>query len=143
MTWELKTGKLKLAMLAAVVAGFGALFLINELAINWYPPIWTLSDGRSGFYQPDDIRSCMGAGLGRLRLALLDSDRRRRLDPAGAVRICVRHAARPSAASRAARASAADRRNGDARVPSVRECRNQAIRTRARTATRPRRQPRP
>ena len=63
MTWELKTGKLKLALVAAVVAGFGALYLIDELAINWYPPTWTSPDGRSGFYLPDDVRSCMGSRL--------------------------------------------------------------------------------
>ena len=59
MTWELKDGKLKLALIAAVVAGFGALYLINELAINWYPPTWTSPDGRSGYYSPDEVRSCM------------------------------------------------------------------------------------
>ena len=57
------TAKLKLALVAAVVAGFGALHLINELAINWYPPVWTSPDGRSGYYLPDDVRSCMGARL--------------------------------------------------------------------------------
>ncbi len=48
-------------------------------------------------------------GLGRIRLALLGADRRRRLDTAGAVRVRVRDAVRPPATSRAARASAADR----------------------------------
>ena len=57
------TGKLKLAMLAAVVGGFGALYLINVLAINWYPPTWTQPDGRWGYFSPDSIRSCMGARL--------------------------------------------------------------------------------
>ncbi len=57
------TAKLKLALVAAVVAGFGALHLINELAIERYPPVWTAPDGRSGYYLPADVRECMGARL--------------------------------------------------------------------------------
>lgn len=55
------TGNLKHAMLAALLAGLAVLFLVNTLTIDWYPPTWTLADGRSGYYPPTDIRSCMGA----------------------------------------------------------------------------------
>jgi hypothetical protein len=48
-------------MLATVLAGLFLVFLINEIGITWYPPVWTSSDGRNGCYDPAGVRSCMGA----------------------------------------------------------------------------------
>ncbi len=55
------TGRLKVIMLAALFAGLLLVFLINEIGINWYPPMWTASDGRTGYYDPAGVRACMGA----------------------------------------------------------------------------------
>jgi Type IV secretion-system coupling protein DNA-binding domain len=55
------TGRLKIAMLIALLVGLCTVFLINEIAINRYPPVWTLPDGRNGPYDPASIRACMGA----------------------------------------------------------------------------------
>jgi Type IV secretion-system coupling protein DNA-binding domain len=55
------TFRLKHAMLAALFAGMLAVFFVNAFAINHYPPTWTMPDGRSGFYDPNGIRHCMGA----------------------------------------------------------------------------------
>ena len=55
------TGKVRITMLALLLSGLGLVFLINEIGIGWYPPMWTLSDGRSGYFDPAGIRSCVGA----------------------------------------------------------------------------------
>ena len=55
------TGRLKVIMLAALFAGLLLVFLINEIGINRYPPMWMAADGRSGYYDPAGVRTCMGA----------------------------------------------------------------------------------
>ncbi len=37
--------------------------LINEIGISRNPPTWMLADGRTGTFDPQSIRSCMGARL--------------------------------------------------------------------------------
>ena len=54
-------GRLKIIMLIALLVGLCTVFLITEIAINRYPPVWTLPDGRTGPYAPASIRVCMGA----------------------------------------------------------------------------------
>jgi len=67
-------GNLKTATLAALFAGMAAVFLVNELGINKYPPSWSLSDGRRGYHDPEGVRFCMGA---RALAALADTSSQR------------------------------------------------------------------
>jgi Type IV secretion-system coupling protein DNA-binding domain len=55
------TGRFKVIMLVALVTGLLLVFLINEIGITWYPPMWTSADGRTGYYDPAGVRTCMGA----------------------------------------------------------------------------------
>lgn len=55
------TTKLKSAMLIALLVGVCTVFLVNAIAIDGYPPVWTLPDGRTGPYDPASIRACMAS----------------------------------------------------------------------------------
>jgi hypothetical protein len=55
------TGNLKIATLAALLTGLVLVLLINEIEIGWYPPMWTLAEGRIGYFDATRVRSCIGA----------------------------------------------------------------------------------
>jgi hypothetical protein len=53
----------KLVLFASLLAGLGTVALINEVGISRYPPLATLADGRQAAFNPEDIRSCVGARM--------------------------------------------------------------------------------
>ena len=52
---------LKVIFLALLFSGIGAVVLIDEVAIDWYPPVARLPGGAISTFAPPDVRSCMGA----------------------------------------------------------------------------------
>ena len=53
--------RLKLIMLALLLAAMGIVALIDEVAIGWYPPVGYAPDGRVLIYALEGIRACMTA----------------------------------------------------------------------------------
>src|SRR5215471_19088660 len=53
----------KISLFALLLAGLGAVALINQVGISRYPPLATLADGRQAAFNPEDIRSCMGVRM--------------------------------------------------------------------------------
>ena len=56
------TAQPKIAMLAVLFAAMATTAVFNEIAISWYPPTWH-GNGQWDYYEPADVRSCMGARL--------------------------------------------------------------------------------
>ena len=52
---------LKVIFLALLFSGIGAVALIDEVAIGWYPPVAQLPGGVSSAFAPPDVRGCMRA----------------------------------------------------------------------------------
>ncbi len=51
----------RLKMIILLLAAMSAVALIDQVAIDWYPPAGYAQDGRAVAYAPGDIRDCMGA----------------------------------------------------------------------------------